>query len=278
MRLRDHELFPATGEEKANPAELTGIKVSRVGPGGGKEMHPLMFGPEELANEFGIHERWGGGVYELIAYGTRGAHRGIIDRRTLPKLAGASKPFIETTESPPGSMASAAPIAMPRGASALEIIAAIGAMFVPVATALIQSSQATSQRMFEAEIARHARDSELAKEMRAAEAARQEQARRDMQQMTTTILEVTSRAQSSAAPASNVFKEGFELANGMWEKLAQSNAAPETSEGQETLNTIGQTIEMMGKAKELLDANPKGAIPVPTPPVPDVAPANNAAA
>ncbi len=108
-------------------------------------------------------------------------------------------------------------------------------------------------------MARHARDSLASKEMAEREATRQAEARAQQNEMTRAVLEIATRA--PAQPANGGFREGFDLAHSFWSRMAEQ---PSVSEADQTMNTIGQSIEMMAKAKELLnDAPPKSALPAP---------------
>jgi hypothetical protein len=238
--LEAHPLFPAKNDDEEAP-EVIVIKVSRR-EANGMAFVPETFAADALVDESQIYERFGGGVYELIARDNRAitARRGLV-------LAGPSKPLFP--DPPPSAhqpASSGAPAAAPPPAGAPAWLGIVS-VFMPMLLQWLTGQQQQS------------RDSQQA--MQTLMVNMMQQSQQSNQQMVT-MLSTLNRPASS--PQGADFKEGMnfmqELLAGQLERVqAQKEEQGESESIMATIGQLMQGIELLkGFSSVTGDAPPVG--------------------
>lgn len=233
--MKNHELFPPDDDKPA--PDVQKICVSRVENG-----HPVLWpygyvAAEELPDLQTLHAKCGGGRYELVA---RDDKR-IVARRTYT-LAGESKPLDGSKPAPAAMMAM--PQAAPSGGPGLMQMLPMLAPLVLGWLDLSAKRDAAQMQMFSAML--NAKSSDANSHVQAMQSMYQA----NTQQMAQLFAQVAAGMKGGSGEDN--FLKAFEMAHEFLQ--GQRDSSGDGDDGEDVVDKVGKTLEVLDKAKRFIDA------------------------
>lgn len=231
--MSEHDLFPPTDEDTELP-EINFIYVKRFEKNG-PVWCPDRFAPSELTSLMDLSDRFGGGSYELIAYGKKG----IAAKRTYT-IAGPSKPLVEGSDVP-SSGPSAAPSSPKNGGGGLnwQVILTLASTLGPSLLQMLTQSRQEQMQFMMAMMKGSKEDSDRLVQLM------QAQSTANVQTMTTFFAKM-SEMQHHAGGGGNEPKGVMDILLQGMEMGADIAKRGGGGDG-ETLGQIGQTIAALSQ-------------------------------
>jgi hypothetical protein len=256
--LPAHPLFPAEGDEP--PARVEHIHVTRWNPATARADFCLQrFAPDELTELSQIAERFGGGLYELIAYAGGG-----ISKRRKYSLPGKSLPLdgsaVDTAEPPPAAVPAGA---MSSEALMLGMFQAMQAQSQQTMALIAQQSSENTKAMatIVAAIAGGKQDGSALVEAMSRSADRQ----------TELMMRLLGERAPASASALDLFKQGLAEGQKMAEAVAESADGDDTEEAIDAAGRMAQNLINLTHLEQAVGGAPSKPAPPGTTPSPEPA-------